>query len=338
MAEDPRPVNRQIRLAERPDGVPGDETWRLAEAAADAPGDGELLVEVHYISVDPAMRLWITDRPSYIPPVAVGAVMRALGVGRVIASKHEKFAAGDWVSGLLGVQDHALSDGQGLTKIDIDQAPPPTYLNALGINGLTAYFGLLSIGVPEAGQTVLVSAAAAGVGAIAGQIAKIRGCRAVGIAGGADKCAYVLDDLGFDAAIDYKREKMDAALKRHCPDGVDIYFDNVGGAILDHALAHLAMRGRIVLCGAISQYNEATVAGPKNYLSLLVRRGRMEGFIFTDFVKEFRTAVPEIAGWLKEGRLKTRDDIVEGGVDVFPETFRKLFTGANFGKLMIKLR
>lgn len=331
-------INHQVRLANRPEGLPGDETWSLTEETIGDLDAGQFLVEIHFISLDPAMRLWMTDAPSYIPPVAVGEVMRALGVGRVVASKSDAFAEGAWVSGLLGVQEYLVTDGKGLTKIDPAIAPPQTFLNALGINGLTAYFGLLDVGKPASGETVLVSAAAGGVGAIAGQIAKIKGCRVIGIAGGAPKCAYVKNDLGFDGAIDYKRENMDEALREHCPNGVDVYFDNVGGEILEAALTHLAMNGRVVLCGAISQYNETEIRGPRNYLRLLVQRGRMEGFIFTDYVKQFKTAVPEMGGWFAEGKIKAQEDIVEGGVDIFPQTFLKLFSGENFGKLMIKVR
>ena len=329
-------VNRTIRLDRRPVGLPGPETWKLDEEPVGDPGDGEVLVRALYLSLDPAMRGWINDVPSYIPPVQIGEVMRAIGVGRVVASNDERFAEGDVATGLLGIQDYALVPGNALTKIDPHLAPLPTYLSALGMPGMTAYFGLLDIGRPQEGDTVVVSAAAGAVGAVTGQIAKLKGCRVVGIAGGPAKCAYVVDELGFDAAIDYKAENVRARLAAECPGKINVYFDNVGGEILDAALALLAMRARVVLCGAISQYNESTPSGPANYLSLLVNRASMTGFIVFDFADRYPEAIEEISTWLRDGKIKAREDIVEG-LEIFPDALLKLYSGENHGKLVLKV-
>src|SRR6185436_9976705 len=237
----PENVNRQVRLAARPVGLPKRGDWNFTEEALRQPGEGELLVKVSHISLDPAMRGWMNEGRSYIPPVEIGAVMRAGGAGRVLASRHPGFKEGDEVAGNFGVQQYAISDGKGVRKVDTSFAPLARYLGALGMPGMTAYFGLLDIGKPNAGETVVVSGAAGAVGSVVGQIAKIKGCRAIGIAGGADKCRYLVDELGFDAAIDYKSEEVKDALKRHCPKGIDVYFDNVGGEILEAALARLAL-------------------------------------------------------------------------------------------------
>ena len=331
-------VNHQIRLVARPTGLPKPSDWELTEEAVADPGPGDVLVKVRYISVDPAMRGWMNDRPSYVPPVGLGEVMRALTVGEVIASENPSFGVGDFVAGLDGVQEYAISDGSRLMKADIDLAPPEAYLNTLGIAGLTAYSGLIEIGRPQRGETVLVSGAAGSVGAHVGQIAKIRGSRAVGIAGGPAKCAYLVDELGFDATIDYKDEDLTAAVARTCPDGVDVFFDNVGGGALDAALAHINMHARVVICGAISQYNlTSPIEGLHNYLTLLIRSARMEGFIYWNYRDQWPAMLKELAAWRTDGSLKCRDDIVDGGVAVFPETLLRLFTGENLGKLMIKV-
>ena len=302
------------------------------------PVDGEVLVKILYISLDPAMRGWMSDnKNSYIPPVALDEVMRAIAVGRVIASKNPNFAVGDHVSGILGAQEYAISNGQGLSKIDPRLAPLPVFLGTLGMPGLTAYFGLLDIGQPKSGETVVVSGAAGAVGAVVGQIAKIKGCRVVGIAGGAEKCRYLVEELGFDAAIDYKSENVIAALHQHCPQGIDVYFDNVGGDILDAVLTRLARNARIVICGAISQYNNTTpVKGPANYLSLIVARASMKGVMVADYYPRAMEALSAMGGWLASGKLKTREDIVDG-LETFPETFQKLFSGENNGKLVLKV-
>jgi NADPH-dependent curcumin reductase CurA len=258
-------------------------------------------------------------------------------VGRVVASKNAQFAVGDHVSGLLGVQEYAYSSGQGLNKVDPKLAPLPMYLGALGMPGLTAYFGLLDIGQPKEGDTVVVSGAAGAVGAIVGQIAKIKGARVVGIAGGADKCEYLTKELGFDAVIDYKSEDVAAALQRHCPKGVDVYFDNVGGDILDAVLLNLATGARIVICGAISQYNSTTaIKGPANYLQLLVKRATMKGLMVGDYYPRAMEAITDMGGWLRTGKLKARSD-VQQGLENFPDVFAKLFSGENNGKLVLQV-
>jgi NADPH-dependent curcumin reductase CurA len=315
-----------------------DTDFQLASATAAEPGPGEALVEVQYLSLDPAMRGWMNEGKSYVPPVGLGEVMRALGVGRVIACNDAKLAVGDHVVGLVGVQELACLKAAELTRVDPKLAPLPRYLGVLGMPGMTAYFGLLEVGKATRGETVVVSGAAGAVGAVVGQIARVQGCPVVGIAGGKDKCSYVTKELGFDAAIDYKAENVHAALKEHCPKGIDIYFDNVGGDILDAALAQLARHARVVLCGAISQYNaEKGMLGPRNYMSLLVNRARMEGFVVFDYAARYAEAARQMAGWLAEGKLKAREDVVRGGLEQFPPALRKLFTGENQGKLVLEV-
>lgn len=330
-------TNHKFLLAARPVGMPKRTDWTYTEESVAEPKEGELLVKLLYISLDPAMRIWIKDVHSYMPPVGIGEVMRALGVGVVTASRNPRFAVGDHVSGLLGVQEYALTDGKGVTKVDVRLAPLPKYLSVLGMTGMTAYFGLLDTGQPKAGDTVVVSAAAGAVGSVVGQIAKIKNCRVVGIAGGAEKCRYIVSELGFDAAIDYKSEDVSRSLRKHCPEGIDLYFDNVGGSILDAALAQIKLRARIVICGAISQYNnDGPIAGPSNYLSLLMNRATMKGTLVLDYVDRYAQAGAEMAGWMAAGKLKSREDIVEG-LATFPETLLKLFKGENSGKLMLKV-
>ncbi|HAF93170.1 MULTISPECIES: NADP-dependent oxidoreductase [Stutzerimonas] len=329
--------NQQYLLATRPVGAPTRDTFELVETDLREPGPGEVLVKVKYLSIDPAMRGWMNDAKSYIPPVGIGEVMRALGVGEVVASQHPGFAVGDHVNGALGVQRYFLGEPKGFYKVDPQQAPLPRYLSALGMTGMTAYFALLAVGQPKAGETVVLSGAAGAVGSVAGQIAKLKGCRVIGIAGGADKCRFLIDELGFDGAIDYKHEDVAAGLKRECPKGVDVYFDNVGGDILDAVLGRISVGARVVICGAISQYNnKEAIKGPSNYLSLLVNRARMEGMVVTDYVQRYPEALREMAGWLASGQLKSREDIVEG-LETFPDTLMKLFTGENFGKLILKV-
>ena len=328
--------NTRVLLARRPTGLPDRDTWTVETVEARRPQAGEFLAEVRYISLDPAMRGWIKEGKSYIEPVGIGEVMRAGGVARVVESRHPDFADGDHVVGISGVQSHWLSNGKGVRKIDPERAPLPKYLGVLGMPGMTAYFGILEVGAIQEGETVLVSGAAGAVGSLVGQIAKIKGCRVVGIAGGPEKCAQLLDEFGFDAAIDYKSESLYPALKKACPDGIDVYFDNVGGETLDAALAFLRFRGRVVICGAISQYNEAKVKGPENYLSLLVNRGRMEGFIVFDFEKDYPRGVRDMGRWLAEGRITSREHVVKG-IETFPETLLMLFDGRNQGKLVIEV-
>ena len=328
-------VNHQFRLAKRPVGMVQRSDFEYAEAPVPQPGEGEVLVKILYISLDPAMRGWMNEGKSYVPPVGIGEVMRAGAVGRVIASHDPTIGVGDHVVGILGVQEYAVAKAKQLTKVDPRRAPLPVYLGTLGMPGMTAYFGLLEVGEAKAGDAVVVSGAAGAVGQVVGQIAKIKGCRVVGIAGGQEKCAY-LRSIGFDAAIDYKAEDLKTALKQHCPKGVDVYFDNVGGDILDAVLTQLAMHARIVICGAISQYNEAKMKGPSNYMSLLVNRASMKGMVVFDYASRYGEAAREMAGWMAAGQLKSREDIVDG-LATFPETLSKLFKGENTGKLVLKV-
>ena len=331
-------VNHQVRLAARPVGQPNAGSWEHTAEPVGEPGEGEVLVAVRYLSLDPAMRGWMNEGRSYIAPVGIGEVMRALGAGEVIASRHPGLAAGDLVTGMTGVQEYAVLPGDAAIAVDTTLAPLPVHLGALGMTGLTAYFGLLDIGRPRAGDTVVISGAAGAVGGVAGQIAKVRGCRAVGIAGGPEKCRHAVRDLGFDAAIDYRSQDVAAELRRHCPDGIDVYFDNVGGEILDAALAQLARGARVVICGAISQYNATGgMRGPANYMSLLVSRASMTGFLVFDFADRYAEGVRELAGWYRDGRLRSFEDVATGGVAAFPETLLRLFRGENTGKLVLRV-
>jgi NADPH-dependent curcumin reductase CurA len=299
-------TNHQIRLAARPTGLPDASNWELTTEPVPTSNPGELVVEVSHLSIDPAMRAWMNAGASYIEAVEIGAVMRALALGRVIASEHPSFEVGDHVSGPFGVQEFARSDGRGVVKVDPTLAPLPTYLGALGISGITAYFGLLDVGRLKEGETVVVSGAAGSVGSVAGQIAKLKDCRVVGIAGGREKGAWIVDELGFDAAIDYKSEDVRQALREHAPDRVDVFFDNVGGDVLDAVLARLARGARIVICGGVSQYNAQRVHGPSNYLALIAARGTMTGFVVFDYARRYHEATHELATWLREGKLESR--------------------------------
>jgi NADPH-dependent curcumin reductase CurA len=333
--------NQQFRLAARPVGMPKDSDWQRTSEPVRELADGDILVKVLYLSLDPAMRGWMNEGKSYIPPVGIGEVMRAGGIGRVMASKSSKFAVGDFVSGGAGVQEYWVGPADDKTaafyKVDPEAAPLPKYLNALGMPGMTAYFGLLEVGQPRAGETVVVSGAAGAVGQTVGQVAKQHGCRVVGIAGGRDKCDFVVNELGFDACIDYKGGSVKDGLKQHCPKGVDVYFDNVGGDILDAVLTRINRKARIVICGAISQYNNTTpVKGPANYLSLLVNRARMEGIVVFDWADRYHEGAAQMAQWMKEGNFKTREDIVDG-IENFPQALLMLFEGRNFGKLILKV-
>jgi NADPH-dependent curcumin reductase CurA len=333
--------NQQFRLAARPVGLPKDSDWQRTSEPVRELADGEILVKVLYLSLDPAMRGWMNEGKSYIPPVGIGEVMRAGGIGRVVASKSPKFKVGDFVSGGTGVQEYWIGAADDKTaafyKVDPNAAPLPKYLNALGMPGMTAYFGLLEVGQPKAGETVVVSGAAGAVGQTVGQVARQRGCRVVGIAGGKDKCDFVVNELGFDACIDYKGGSVKDGLKQHCPKGVDVYFDNVGGEILDAVLTRINRKARIIICGAISQYNNTTpVQGPANYLSLLVNRARMEGIVVFDWADRYHEGAAQMAQWMTEGSFKTREDIVDG-MDNFPQTLLMLFEGRNFGKLILKV-
>lgn len=329
--------NKQLLLAKRPLGLPEKDTWTLVENEIPTPKEGEFLVQCEYISLDPAMRGWMDDRKSYIPPVQIGEVMRAGGVGKVISSKNEKFKVGEYVYGHPGVQQFTVSDGKGWHKVDPNLAPLTTYTAALGMTGMTAYFGILEVGELKEGDSVLVSGAAGAVGSIVGQIAKIKNCKVIGLAGGADKCKYLIEELGFDGAIDYKNDNVATKLKEYFPKGIDVYFDNVGGELLDLALSRLAFKGRIVICGAISQYNNRTaIKGPSNYLSLLVNRGTMRGMVVFDFAADYQKAAMQMGQWMAQGKLKSKEDVYQG-IENFYDTFLRLFSGDKLGKLVLKV-
>ena len=329
--------NNKYVLAHRPVGVPDDKTFSWKTSDVPELADGEICIKVKMISIDPAMRGWINEGKSYVPPVQIGEVMRAGGVGEVVASKNEKFAVGDHVVGLPGTQEYCVTDGKGFTKVDPALAPINKYLGVLGMPGMTAYFGILEVGQPQAGETVVVSAAAGAVGGLVGQIAKIKGCRVIGIAGGPEKCKKVKAELGFDECIDYKNENVKKSLKELCPDGINVYFDNVGGEILEAALANLAMKARVVVCGAISQYNNTEMGtGPRNYLALLVTRSRMEGMVVFDWAKRYGEAAKQMGQWMMQGKLKAEEHIVEG-LETYPQTLQMLFKGENKAKLIIKV-
>jgi NADPH-dependent curcumin reductase CurA len=331
------PTNHQVRLAARPVGLPRATDWELTTETGPLPGPGQFTVKISHLSIDPAMRGWMNAGASYIPPVAIGAVMRAGAVGRVIASEHPGFEVGDEVYGVFGVQEYATSDGSGVTKVDTSLAGPSTYLGALGMTGLTAYFGLLDTGKLKAGDTVVVSGAAGAVGSVAGQIAKIKGCRVVGIAGGPEKCRALVEEFGFDVAIDYRAGNVRKAVREAAPGGVDVYFDNVGGEILDDVLTCLARGARVVICGAVSQYNETAVRGPSNYMMLLVARASMTGMLVFDYADQYPQATAELAGWLRAGKIVSHEHVVHGTVADFPQTLLMLFDGVNTGKLVLAL-
>ncbi|MGK0315699.1 MAG: NADPH-dependent curcumin reductase CurA [Saprospiraceae bacterium] len=331
-------MNKQQVLVKRPMGMPDEETWKLVEAEIPELNDGEVLIQNHYISLDPAMRGWMNDAPSYIPPVAIDDVMRAGSIGKVIKSNnHPKYKVGDVLTGWGGVQQYNVSDGEGYYPVDTNLAPMPMYIGTLGMPGMTAYFGILEVGKIKEGDVVLVSGAAGAVGSIVGQIAKIKGCTVIGIAGGKEKCDYLVNDLGFDGAIDYKNENIKAGIKQYCPKGIDVYFDNVGGDILNAALGRLKMHARIVICGAISQYNNTTpIKGPSNYINLLVKRATMQGMVVMDYAQDYRTAAQQMGMWMMEGKLKSKEDIYDG-IENFHETFGRLFSGDKKGKLILKV-
>jgi len=330
-------VNRRWLLARRPRGLVAAEDFRWVEEPVPTPGEGEVLVRNLCLSCDPTQRGWMAG-DTYMPAVPLGEVMRSFAAGRVVESRSPRFAAGQLVQGLLGWQDYAVTSPEAAGLVPLPAgAPLETALSILGLTGLTAYFGLLEVGRPKADETVVVSGAAGATGSAVGQIAKIKGCRAIGIAGGQDKCQYLMSELGFDAAIDYKSEDVAQRLAETCPNGIDVYFDNVGGGILDAALQRLAMRGRVVICGAISRYNESSPQpGPSHYLHLLVKRGRMEGFLVLDYMDRAAEAVTALATWLKQGKLKDRVD-VQIGLENAPAALLRLFTGANRGKQLVKI-
>jgi NADPH-dependent curcumin reductase CurA len=332
-------VNRQWLLVSRPEGMVDSSNFEWRESPVQAPSDGQFLVRNFYLSLDPAMRGWMANFRSYVPPVGIGEVMRGHCTARVLESRHPDYEVGDVVVGAFGWQDYALSDGNGLMPVaKVPEGVPLTLpLGTLGITSLTAYFGLRDVGQPQAGETVVVSGAAGATGSVAGQIAKIRGCRVIGIAGGAKKCEWLTGELGFDAAIDYKAEKVSARLRELCPDGLDVFWDNVGGEILEAALSNLAIGARIVICGAISAYNATEPQpGPRNYMNLLARRARMEGFVVFDYLGQTDEAMTELLPWVMEGRIRYRED-VRDGLENAPDALLDLFNGANAGKLIVKI-
>lgn len=330
-------TTQRVTLAQRPTGLPDADTWALEEVDLPAPADGEFLVKVDHISLDPAMRGWLNDVRSYLPPVQIDEVMRASVTGTVVESNHPDFAAGDAVTGMLGVTQYAISNGEGVEKIDTSVAGPATWLGALGMPGLTAYHGLHEVGEMKAGDVVVISAAAGAVGSVAGQLAKAKGCTVIGIAGGADKCAW-LTEIGFDAAIDYKNENVLKRLREIAPKGIDVFFDNVGGKILDAALANLRRGARVIICGAVSTYNDEKLApGPSRYMALLVFRAKMQGFLVFDYPDKDAAAIADMSEMIAAGKLVARETVVEGGVDAFGDTLLKIFKGENTGKLVLKI-
>ncbi len=328
--------NLRILLAARPVGLPKASDFDTERRPIREPEDGEVLIKNLYLSLDPAMRGWMSDRKSYVAPIELGTVMRGMTVGEVVASRHPGIDAGDRVVGTAGWQSHPTVRGKHLRKLP-DDVPSTLALSAMGMTGFTAYFGLLDVGKPRSGETVLVSGGAGAVGSVVGQLAKIQGCRAVGIAGSDEKCRWITEDLGFDAAFNYKTDDLHQEIRRTCPDGVDVYFDNVGGETLDTVLRSINLGARIVICGAISQYNATEpVPGPSNYLSLLVNRARMEGFLITDYESRYMEAWGALGQWISEGKIKSRVDVVDG-LENAPAALLRLFDGSNTGKLLVRI-
>lgn len=333
-------TNRQWLLAQRPEGMVGKQDFEFREVPVPEPQNGEVLVRNLYLSFDPTQRLWMEDAESYLPPVKIGEVMRANSVGVVTASRHQDFAEGDMVQTAGGWQDYTVvtpeTSAMGLHKLPAG-TPPEMALSVLGITGLTAYWGVLDLGQPKEGDTVLVSGAAGATGSVAGQIARIKGARVVGIAGGPEKCDWLKAVAKFDDAIDYKNEDVDARIGETCPDKVDIFFDNVGGGILEAALNHLALHSTVVLCGAISSYNAVDpVPGPRNLMNLVAQRAHMKGFIILDYMDRAQIAIPDLIGWVMSGEIAYAVDVQEGFENI-PDTLNRLFTGKNLGKQLLKL-
>ncbi|MFP2995406.1 NADP-dependent oxidoreductase [Spongiivirga sp. MCCC 1A20706] len=328
-------MNTKIILANRPTGAIEDSNFDIKTEELPELKDGEVLIEINAISLDPAMRGWMNEGTTYIKGVGIGEVMRAFSAGKVIKSSNSGYKEGDFVSGLLGAQQYCIHNGEGLMKLDVTNDNLTHHLGVLGMPGMTAYFGLLRKGEPKAGEVIYISGAAGIVGSTVGQIAKIKGCTVIGSAGSNEKCKYLLEECGFDHAINYKTENIDEKLKVYAPNGMDIFFDNVGGETLDIALANLAQGARVVICGAISQYNDmANIRGPKNYMKIVTARGVMNGVIVFDYVKEWPMAVKEIAGWIEDGKMKPKEHIITG-LKNFPSALKMLYTGDNFGKLIL---
>lgn len=331
-------LNRVWRLRKRPVGMIGDDVLSLEQEAIPEPDEGQLLMRLNYLSLDPTNRIWMSDMDQYMPPVALGDPMRGVVCGTVMKSKHPGFTPGDVVSGLGTWADYQVGVPGMLNKMPpLGEVSVADAFGLMAVVGPTAYFGLMDLGMPKAGETVVVSAAAGAVGSIVGQIAKIQGCRAVGLAGSDEKCRWIVDDLGFDAAINYKTEDVSAALQRTCPQGIDIYFDNVGGDILDACLKQMNLFGRIPTCGLISQYNATgEVPGPKNYPMILMQRLKVQGFIVLDYAARYPEAIGALGQWLQSGQLKFRVDMHDG-LEHAVSTLRKLYTGENQGKLMLRV-
>jgi NADPH-dependent curcumin reductase CurA len=329
-------VNCRWLLVARPQGHARETDFSLDREPIDSPSPGQVLVRIVYLSVDPTNRVWMNEADSYLPAIPLGNVMRGTAIGVVEESQNPRFDVGDLVTGLLGWQQYVVSDGRGLSKLPRLPIPLPAYLAVLGHIGLTAYFGLLDIGKPREGDMLVVSAGGGAVGSLVGQIGKIKGCKVVGIAGSEEKCRWMLDELKFDSVINYRIENMAEALRRHCPDGINIYFDNVGGRILEAALDHLALHARIVSCGMISQYGGAEAHAPANLVRLIISRSRMEGFLCMDYYERAMEAFTELVSWLRSGKLHYRVDMVDG-IENAPRALQRLFDGANTGKLLVRV-
>jgi len=334
------PTNKQVTLAARPSGMPKESDFKLVEIPVPQPGPGEILVRMLYVSVDPYMRNRMNDAKSYAPPVQIGGVMGGGAVGKVIASENSQFAAGDFVEGLFGWQEYAISNGKGVRKLDPALAPVSTALGVLGMPGMTAYVGLLDIGKPQPGETVVVAAASGAVGSAVGQIAKIKGARAVGIAGGKDKCDYVKKELGFDDCLDHRDPDLAARLKEACPKGIDVYFENVGGAVFEAVFPLLNPFARVPVCGLIAQYNDTAATVPKWASSMmrtvLTKRLTIRGFIVSDFAARHADFLRDMPQWVREGKVKHREFVTEG-LDSAPGAFMGLLKGANFGKQLVRV-
>jgi NADPH-dependent curcumin reductase CurA len=328
----------QVRLSKLPSGVPDESTWRFTHDPTPEPADGEVTLRIEWLSIDPAMVGWITPKKSYIEAVPEGEVMRAFGLGRVVASRSPRLSVGDYAFGFTGVQTEATMNAMMLRPIDPSIAPLEKQMGGLGMTGFTAYFGLLDLGQPKEGETVVVSAAAGAVGSVAVQVAKIHGCRVVGVAGGPEKCAYVKDELGADVVVDYKNDNVPEALATATPKGVDVYFDNVGGEVLDVTLMLLNRHARIVLCGAVSQYTNpgGVMQGPSNYLQITTQSAKLFGFTMRDYLHRVPEALQDLSKWMDEGRLTTREHILEG-IECFPSAVKMIFAGENRGKLLIRI-
>lgn len=334
-----RGVNRQWRLAARPVGPLKESDLTLTSEPIPAPKEGQVLVRNLYLSLDPTMRGWVSEVPGYLPPVGIGEVMRGLTIGVVEQSRNDRFREGTAVSGVLGWQEYALSDGTDIQIMpEVPGLPLTGYWGLLGLVGPTAYFGLLDVGKPRGGETLVVTAAAGGVGSLVGQIGKIKGCRVVGIAGTDEKCRWITEDLGFDAAVNYRSGPVREGLRQACPRGIDVHFENTGYATLEAALTLINMRARIVLCGLISIYNnmEQPGPGPRFLAALITKRARMEGFLFSDYIDRIPEAAAELVKWYLEGKIRYRVDVVEG-FEQAPKAVNKLFDGSNTGKLMVKV-